>query len=40
MPSIIDGYRDRVVAKTTSLFAHAPYPLTGTLEHRAAGAQR
>jgi uncharacterized protein (DUF2236 family) len=38
MPSFfsrfIDRYRDRVVASTTGLFAHAPYPLADTLDHR------
>lgn len=33
MPSLIDNVRDRVVARTTSLFAHAPYPLSDTLDH-------
>lgn len=30
----IDAQRNRVVARTTSLFEHAPYPLADTLEHR------
>lgn len=29
----IDGLRDRVVGTTTGLFAHAPYPLEGTLAY-------
>ncbi len=32
--SLIDAARDRVVARTTGLFDHAPYPLSDTLEHR------
>jgi uncharacterized protein (DUF2236 family) len=31
--SALDRYRDRVVATTTGLFAHAPYPLEHTLEY-------
>ena len=34
MSSIIDAVRDRVVASTTGLFDHAPYPLTDTLSYR------
>lgn len=30
----IDEYRNRVVGSTTGLFAHAPYPLANTLDHR------
>ncbi|NNF64549.1 MAG: DUF2236 domain-containing protein [Acidimicrobiia bacterium] len=29
----INSYRDRVVASTTDLFAHAPYPLANTLDY-------
>ncbi len=34
LKTIIDEYRDRVVASTTGLFAHAPYPLEHTLDYR------
>ena len=34
LEAILDRYRRRVVASTTGLFAHAPYPLANTLEHR------
>lgn len=30
---LLEGYRQRVVASTTALFAHAPYPLHDTLSH-------
>ncbi len=30
---ITESYRSRVVASTTGLFAHAPYPLSDTLDH-------
>lgn len=30
--NLIDAWRDRVVNRTTGLFAHAPYPLADTLE--------
>lgn len=32
--TIVDDYRSRVVASTTGLFAHAPYPLENTLSYR------
>ncbi len=33
MRTFIDNQRDRVVASTTGLFAHAPYPLADTLDY-------
>lgn len=30
---IVDAGRDRIVGRTTSLFAHAPYPLASTLDY-------
>jgi uncharacterized protein (DUF2236 family) len=34
LTEIISRYRERVVASTTGLFAHAPYPLADTLSYR------
>jgi uncharacterized protein (DUF2236 family) len=34
LSNLIDDYRNRVIGSTTGLFAHAPYPLENTLDHR------
>ena len=33
LADLLNRYRDRVVDSTTDLFAHAPYPLAGTLDY-------